>query len=118
MTTDHDSEDVMALVECPDWCRTPAAEHAQDDPDEWMHEGPLFGLVQTWLLDGPDPVFTTTIVETPSGELTPDELRQLATDALDAAMWIDRQRRTLPQVHGLSVVELVRQAHAHSSRSA
>jgi hypothetical protein len=122
MTTDDRCEDEGAddlpLVECPDWCRTPAAEHAQDGPDQWLHEGPAFGLLKTWLLDGPELVFTTTVSEVPSGDLTPDELRQLATDALDAAMWIDRQRRVLPRAHGLSVVELVRRAHDHSSRSA
>lgn len=107
-------------VECPSWCRTPPPEHEQDDPGAWLHEGPSFGLLRTWMLDGPEPVFSATVAETAGGadELSPDDLRRLAGDALDAAMWMDRAARWLPHDHGVSVVELVRRAHAQSSRSA
>lgn len=105
---------------CPAWCVSTAAEHAEDDPGAWLHEGPAFGLLRTWLLDGPEPVFTATLAETVAGahELTPDDLRQLATDALDAAMWMDRQSGAPLALRGESVVELVRRAHARATRSA
>lgn len=117
---DRREQDEHARLECPSWCRTSSAEHEQDDPGAWLHEGPSFGLLRTWMLDGSEPTFTATVAETAGGadELSPDDLRQLAGDAIDAAMWMDRQARWLPHDHGVSVVELVRRAHAQSSRSA
>ncbi len=116
---DRRDQDEHAL-DCPSWCRTSPEEHEQDDPGAWLHEGPAFGLLRTWMLDGSEPTFTATVAETAGGadELSPDDLRQLAGDAIDAAMWMDRQARWLPHDHGVSVVELVRRAHAQSSRSA
>lgn len=120
MTSSEHREETAPAASCPPWCRTSPSEHEQDDPGAWLHEGPEFGLLRTWCLDGPDPVFTATLAETHNGadELTADDLRQLATDALDAAMWMDRQARALSYDAGVSVVELVRRAHDHSSRSA
>ena len=105
---------------CPPWCVTSAAEHANDDPGAWLHEGPRFGLLRTWCLDGPEPVFTATLAEAigDAGELDVDELRRLATDALDAAMWMDQQTRLGLTRIGRSVVELVREAHDRATRSA
>ena len=119
MEADEDRPD------CPSWCVTTAAEHAEDDPGTWLHEGPRFGLLRTWWLEGATsgPAFSATLAEpddAPQGseELSADDLRRLATDALDAAMWLDRQERTSPAEHGVSVVELVRRAHQGSTRSA
>lgn len=105
---------------CPPWCVTTAAEHEYDDQGAWLHEGPRFGLLRTWCLDGPEPVFTATLSEEvgDAGELDVDQLRRLATDALDVAMWMDQQTRIGLTRLGQSVVELVREAHARSSRSA
>lgn len=106
--------------DCPPWCVTSTVEHAYDDAGAWLHEGPRFGLVRTWCLDGPDPVFSATLDDGggDAGELDAGELRRLATDALDAAMWIDQQQRIgLPRIDR-SVVELVREAHDRSSRTA
>lgn len=102
---------------CPPWCVTSAAEHAYDEAGAWLHEGPRFGLVRTWCLDGADPVFSATLDagDGDAGELDAEELRHLATDALDAAMWIDRQQRLGLTRVGRSVVELVREAHARSA---
>ena len=71
-------------------------------------------------LRSPEPVFTATLSEAvgDAGELDVDELRRLATDALDAAMWMDQQARLGLTRIGPSVVELVREAHARSSRTA
>lgn len=101
---------------CPPWCVTTAAEHEYDDAGAWLHEGPTFGLLRTWCLDGAVPVFSATLVEAVSetGELGAEELRRLATDALDAAMWMDRQGR-LGIADDRSVVDLVRAAHARSA---
>lgn len=120
MTSSDHREEPARTAPCPAWCRTVPREHEQDDPGAWLHEGPAFGLLRTWCLDGPEPVFTATLAETGgcADELSPDDLRQLATDALDAAMWMDRQARVLSYDSGVSVVELVRRAHDHSSRSA
>lgn len=107
-----------ATLRCPPWCRTSAAEHATDDPGAWVHEGPRFGLLHTWWAEGAADGFTASLTETLEGDLTADELRGLAADALDAAMWLDRQGRTPRLDPGLSVVELVRRAHEGSSRSA
>lgn len=106
--------------DCPAWCVTTAGEHAEDDPGTLLHEGPTFGLLRTWWLEGVTSSFTATIAEPDEddGELGADALRRLATDALDAAMWLDRQERTSPVERGVSVVELVRRAHEGSSRSA
>lgn len=120
MSAADESEGIRELDVCPSWCRTPPSEHAQDDPGGWLHEGPSFGLLRTWLLDGAEPVFTATMSETVGGadELTPDDLRQLATDALDAAMWMDRQANFGDLGRDTSVVDMVRRAHGQSSRSA
>lgn len=101
---------------CPPWCVTSAAEHEYDDAGAWLHEGPTFGLLRTWYLDGPVPVFSATLVDAldEAGELGADELRHLATDALDAAMWMDRQGR-IGTTGDRSVVDLVREAHARSA---
>ncbi|TWG90168.1 hypothetical protein L615_009200000020 [Nocardioides sp. J9] len=109
--------------DCPPWCVTDAAEHEKDDPGAWLHEGPRFGLLRTWCLDGAEPVFSATFAEpvAEAGELDADELRQLATDALDAAMWMDRAARQVPGGSTgaqPSVVDLVRAAHARATRSA
>ena len=103
---------------CPPWCVTSAEEHASDEPGSRLHEGPAFGLVRTWWLEGPAAAFSATVDESLGGDLSPDDLRQLATDALDAAMWMDRQARSPLALQGVSVVELVRRAHGRSSRSA
>lgn len=107
---------------CPPWCTTSAAEHAEDDPGTRLHEGPRFGLLRTWWEEGPGEhsAFTATVAEPELGaELGSDDLRLLAADALDAALWIDRQARTAAAAGGESVVELVKRAHAaSSSRSA
>lgn len=107
---------------CPPWCVTTAEEHAEDDPGTWLHEGARFGLLRTWWLEGATsgPAFSATVADPEEGgaELTADDLRQLATDALDAAMWLDRQARTSPSQRGVSVVDLVRRAHEGSTRSA
>ncbi len=102
---------------CPPWCVTSAEEHAGEDPGSWLHEGPAFGLLRTWWLEGPDSPPTATLTTSLDGDLTPDDLRQLAIDALDAAMWLDRQAAT-PYSAGPSVVDLVRRAHEGSYRSA
>lgn len=117
---DRPEQHEHAPLVCPSWCRTSPAEHEQDDPGAWLHEGPSFGLLRTWMLDGAEPTFTVTLAEIAGGadELTPDDLRQLSGDAIDAAMWMDRQARWLPRDHRVSLVELVRRAHAQSSRSA
>ncbi|MBM0124001.1 hypothetical protein [Pimelobacter simplex] len=113
MEADEDRPD------CPSWCLTTAEEHAEDDPGTWLHEGPRFGLLRTWWLEGATNAFTATVEDAEEGvELAADDLRQLATDALDAAIWLDRQARTSPAEHGVSVVELVRRAHERSTRSA
>lgn len=109
--------------ECPSWCVTTAAEHAEDDPGTWLHEGPRFGLLRTWWLEGAaaEPAFSATVADEATGcgaELSADDLRRLATDALDAAMWLDRQARSARSEHGVSVVDLVRRAHEGSTRSA
>lgn len=106
--------------DCPPWCVTSAVEHSYDDAGAWLHEGPRFGLVRTWCLDGTEPVFSATLDDGAgdAGELDADELRRLATDALDAAMWMDRQQRLGLTRIGRSVVELVREAHARATRSA
>jgi hypothetical protein len=105
---------------CPSWCVTTPQEHAEDDADTWLHEGPRFGVLRTWWLEGATSSFTATLTDADEGdgELCADDLRRLATDALDAAMWLDRQERTCPAEHGVSVVELVRRAHRGSTRSA
>lgn len=105
---------------CPPWCVTSAAEHGYDDAGAWLHEGPRFGLVRTWCLDAPEPVFSATLDagDGDAGELDADDLRRLATDALDAAMWIDQQERLGVVRIGRSVVELVREAHDRATRSA
>ncbi|GAA3668163.1 hypothetical protein GCM10022237_30090 [Nocardioides ginsengisoli] len=116
METDEERPD------CPRWCVTSAAEHADEDPGTWLHEGPRFGVFRTWWQEGPGAAssFMTTIDEPVAGahEHTSDDLRRLAADALDAAMWLDRQARTQPTEHGVSVVELVKRAHAEATRSA
>lgn len=111
--------------DCPSWCVATTEEHAEDDPGTWLHEGPRFGLLRTWWLEGgaTGSGFSATISDpddAPEGseELSADDLRRLANDALDAAMWLDRQERTPPAEHGVSVVELVRRAHESSTRSA
>lgn len=108
--------------DCPPWCITSASEHAEEDPGTWLHEGPRFGLLRTWWQEGPGDhsTFTATVTEPELGaELASDDLRRLASDALDAALWLDRQARTTTTGHGESVVDLVKRAHAaSSSRSA
>ena len=113
----RDEESPEAVPACPAWCVTTSEEHATDEPGSWLHEGPAFGMVRTWWLEGPD-AFSATVTESLEGDLTSDDLRQLASDALDAAMWMDRQASSPPAPPGVSVVDLVRQAHQRSSRSA
>lgn len=103
---------------CPSWCVTSAEEHASEEDGSRLHEGPTFGLVRTWWLEGPTACFTATVTESSYGDLTSDDLRQLATDTLDAAMWMDRQAQFGQLDQDLSVVELVRRAHNQSTRSA
>lgn len=105
-------------VSCPSWCVTPQDEHATDEPGSLLHEGPRFGSIRTWCLDHEEPVFSATVDEGDASDLTTAELRQLATDALDAAMWIDRQSHTPLHLSGRSVVDLVREAHDRATRSA
>ena len=115
-----DPSRTTSAPDCPPWCVTSAAEHAYDDAGAWLHEGPRFGLVRTWCLDGPEPVFSATLDagDGDAGELDTDGLRRLANDALDAAMWIDLQERIGITRLGRSVVELVREAHDRATRSA
>lgn len=106
------------MTTCPPWCVTSAEEHENEDPGSRLHEGPTFGLIRTWWLEGPTGTFTATVTESPYGELSADDLRQLATDTLDAAMWMDRQASSGTLGQDVSVVELVRRAHRQATRSA
>lgn len=119
---------------CPSWCVTPAVEHAGDDPDARVHEGPRFGLLRTYWVertgDGGVPAeeadgdagYSASIAEDAitggwAGDLDAADLRRLATDALDAATWIERQAAAGPRANGRSVVDLVREAHARAQRA-
>lgn len=112
------NDDVPPAPPCPSWCVTSPAEHATDEPDSLLHEGPRFGAIRTWCLDQDQPVFSATVDEDQMSDLTPDDLRRLATDALDAAIWIDRQSTSSLHVPGRSVVDLVREVHDRATRSA
>lgn len=112
----------MDDVRCPAWCVTSADEHATDDPGARVHEGPRFGLLRTWWVEGTDDytasLDTESQAEGLARDLDADDLRHLAADALDAALWIDRQVAAGPRALGRSVVDLVREAHERATRSA
>ncbi|GAA4812477.1 hypothetical protein ACFQ0K_04790 [Nocardioides caeni] len=103
---------------CPSWCVTTAGEHATDEPDSWLHEGPRFGAIRTWCLDHEEPVFSATVDDEALADLSAGDLRRLAGDALEAALWIDRQAGAPLPLAGRSVVDLVREAHERATRSA
>lgn len=75
------------LTACPPWCVTSTEDHAEDDPGHLLHRGPNFGRLTTWRMDGDAQPYTADVSDT--SDMTADELRQLAADALAAAEWLE-----------------------------
>ena len=86
------------ILGCPDWCQLEAREHdpsvasAGPDNDAALviveHFGPAFGLLLAKAVTH-NGVAQELVAALNGTELTVDELRRLATDALAAAEWLD-----------------------------
>lgn len=75
---------------CPTWCTTTPAEHAEDDPRRLAHDGPEIaeGFYAAQMGDeAPVAYFHQR-----EGLMSETELRELATEAIKAAEWLEEQR--------------------------
>lgn len=75
---------------CPTWRTT---DHSRDAGEAPLHYGPKFG--QHIRIEGYDGATRAAILELVD-ELTPAALRQLAADAVAAALWIERETGAAP----------------------
>ncbi len=77
-------------ITCPTWCVTDPAEHAADvlRGDVPLHQGPKVGRFEMWLSDGRATVTLTAGISNDT-DLTADDLRELAGEALAAVEWME-----------------------------
>ena len=78
------------LPTCPEWCTSRGHDFELGAGDEPLHHGPRFGdhLVPTMFYGR----LRASLDDCAADDLTPAGLRQLATDALAAAEWLEAHR--------------------------
>lgn len=78
---------------CPTWCTVQdhSAEVGTEGPQDYLHQGPTFGeIITTELLPADGRGLMASVLE--FDDVTAADLRQLGTDALAAAEWLEAQR--------------------------